>query len=161
MQLSNLPKINTRASKRLGRGLGSGRGKTAGRGTKGQKSRSGHNIPRRFEGGQTPWIQRLPKQKGFRSLKVKPQIVKISIVEKTLKAGSKVTPKILLASGLIKTDKIPTKILLDKKPQVSFKFTGVILTKKSIKKTAPTSDESESRPESVGKEKVSKPVLAK
>lgn len=53
---------------RVGRGPGSGKGKTAGRGTKGQKSRSGHHyLPARFEGGQMPLTQRLPKLRGFRN----------------------------------------------------------------------------------------------
>ncbi len=55
-------------SKRLGRGIGSGLGKTSGRGHKGQKSRSGYNIKRYFEGGQTPFYRRIPKF-GFKSKK--------------------------------------------------------------------------------------------
>lgn len=73
INLSELPKTETRKAKRVGRGVGSGKGKTAGRGTKGQKSRSGYNIPLRFEGGQTPLVQRLPKKKGFKSLRQKRQ----------------------------------------------------------------------------------------
>ena len=74
MPLNNLPKIVTGKAKRLGRGLSSGKGKTSGRGTKGQKSRSGYNIPRRFEGGQTPLVQRLPKMKGFKGKLTKEEI---------------------------------------------------------------------------------------
>ena len=59
-------KLNNKGSKRVGRGDGSGRGKTSGRGTKGQKSRSGGNIHPRFEGGQSPLMQIIPKKKGFR-----------------------------------------------------------------------------------------------
>src|SRR5688572_11215646 len=51
--------------KRVGRGSAAGGGKTAGRGTKGQKSRTGGSIPAYFEGGQTPWMMRLKKKKGF------------------------------------------------------------------------------------------------
>lgn len=54
-------------SKRVGRGPGSGMGKTSGRGTKGQKSRTGGSIPAHFEGGQTPLVKRIPKKKGFKS----------------------------------------------------------------------------------------------
>lgn len=61
-QLAPAPK-SSRPRKRLGRGLASGRGKRCGRGVKGQKSRSGHGIPRGFEGGQTPLWQRFPKLK--------------------------------------------------------------------------------------------------
>ncbi|KIE64127.1 50S ribosomal protein L15 [Candidatus Riesia pediculischaeffi] len=66
-----LPKKNSIfKKKRVGRGVGSGLGKTAGRGHKGQNSRSGHNIPRGFEGGQTPFCKRLPKF-GFFSRKMR------------------------------------------------------------------------------------------
>lgn len=68
MNLHSLPKI-TQSKKRVGRGIAAGQGKTAGRGTKGQKSRSGHNIPRFFEGGQTKLFARLPKVKGPRRYK--------------------------------------------------------------------------------------------
>lgn len=55
-------------TQRVGRGDGSGRGTTSGRGTKGQKSRTGGNIPARFEGGQTSFSRRMPKRKGFRAI---------------------------------------------------------------------------------------------
>ncbi len=61
-------KSKKKKSKRLGRGIGSGLGKTSGRGHKGQKSRSGYNIKRYFEGGQTPFYRRIPKF-GFKSKK--------------------------------------------------------------------------------------------
>jgi len=131
-KLNNLVKLKVRKPKRLGRGPGSGRGKTAGRGTKGQKSRSGYNIPRRFEGGQTPWIQRLPKKRGFLSLGVKPQIVKLSTLEKTFKKGQKINRRILFEKGLIKSSKMPAKILVDKKIESDFKYQQVILTKKML-----------------------------
>jgi len=57
--------------KRVGRGIAAGGGKTAGRGTKGQKSRTGGNIPAYFEGGQMPYVQRIPKRRGFRSIQKK------------------------------------------------------------------------------------------
>lgn len=67
MKLHTLPRTSS-AGKRAGRGTASGHGKTAGRGTKGQKSRSGHHmLPARFEGGQMPLTQRLPKLRGFRN----------------------------------------------------------------------------------------------
>lgn len=132
MKLNNLAKLKMRKPKRLGRGPGSGRGKTAGRGTKGQKSRSGFNIPRRFEGGQMPWIQRIPKKRGFLSLGVKPQIVKLSTLEGTFKKGQKINRPILLEKGLIESSKIPVKILVDKKIESDFKYQQVILTKKML-----------------------------
>lgn len=63
-------------SRRVGRGSGSGRGNTSGRGSKGQKARSGSSIPARFEGGQTPLSQRIPKRKGFKN----PKRTKIFII---------------------------------------------------------------------------------
>jgi len=69
MQLNNLKNRNLKSRKRLGRGIGSGKGKTGGRGHKGQKSRSGVAI-KSFEGGQMPLYRRLPKR-GFKSQKAK------------------------------------------------------------------------------------------
>ena len=125
-------KIKSKKAKRLGRGIGSGKGKTAGRGTKGQKSRSGYNLPRRFEGGQTPLVQRLPKVKGFRSRNIKPQIVKLSEVEKNFKAGERVDRKTLLDKGLIKNSNLPIKILADKKPEKKYIFREVKLSRKIL-----------------------------
>jgi len=67
MQLHKLTinKIKNKSRRRVGRGIGSGRGKTAGRGTKGQKSRTGGNIPANFAGGQKPLMQIIPKKRGF------------------------------------------------------------------------------------------------
>lgn len=62
--LNNLKKIKTQGRKRVGRGIGSGKGKTSGRGVKGQKARTGHSTVKGFEGGQTPIYMRLPKR-GF------------------------------------------------------------------------------------------------
>ncbi|QJC34147.1 50S ribosomal protein L15 [Enterobacteriaceae endosymbiont of Donacia cinerea] len=70
MNLNNLFSKITNNKKRLGRGIGSGKGKTSGRGHKGQKSRSGYNINKSFEGGQSPLHRRLPKF-GFKSKKKK------------------------------------------------------------------------------------------
>jgi len=67
---------STRNRKRIGRGQGSGTGKTAGKGNKGQKARSGYNEKRNFEGGQQPLARRLPKV-GFTSRVVKPHVINI------------------------------------------------------------------------------------
>lgn len=78
MELSNLPKITKKSLRRVGRGAGSGRGKTAGRGTKGQKSRG--NIPLAFEGGALPLVKRLPFLRGRGRNKVfKPHPIAINI----------------------------------------------------------------------------------
>ncbi len=133
MTLDKMPKTQTRVAKRLGRGLGSGRGKTAGRGTKGQKSRSGYNIPRRFEGGQMPFIQRMPKMRGFRSRYPASQVVKISQIEKNFKKGETVTPRTLLEKGLIKSDKMGVKVLSDKNVIADYLFRGVKLNQKVLR----------------------------
>jgi large subunit ribosomal protein L15 len=61
--------------KRVGRGISAGGGKTAGRGTKGQKARTGKKLRPSFEGGQVPWIQKVPKKRGFNSKRLRPQVV--------------------------------------------------------------------------------------
>jgi large subunit ribosomal protein L15 len=98
-------------SRRVGRGHGSGRGKTAGRGTKGQKARAGGNIPAWFEGGQTPLHVRTPKLHGFKNRFRVPyaplNLAKLSDVEK----GTLVTPDVLAHDGLISDTKLPIKIL--------------------------------------------------
>ena len=71
---------STRNRKRVGRGQGSGTGKTAGRGNKGQKSRSGYSQKRGFEGGQMPLIKRLPKI-GFTSRVIKPYVINVEKIK--------------------------------------------------------------------------------
>jgi large subunit ribosomal protein L15 len=98
-------------ARRVGRGHGSGRGKTAGRGTKGQKARAGGNIPAWFEGGQTPLHVRTPKLHGFKNrfrVEYAPlNLAKLAGVE----AGTLVTPDVLAHDGLIRDTKLPVKIL--------------------------------------------------
>lgn len=128
MPLNNLEKITTTPAKRVGRGLASGKGKTAGRGTKGQKSRSGYNLPRRFEGGQTSLIQRLPKVRGFRSRYAKPLTLDIARVEVKFTDGEEVNLKTLTQKNLIKNTKVPVKIV-GKKITKNLRFSDVNLTK--------------------------------
>jgi len=71
---------STRDRKRVGRGQGSGTGKTAGRGQKGQKSRSGYSRKRNFEGGQMPLAKRLPKV-GFKSRVIKPYVINVEKIK--------------------------------------------------------------------------------
>jgi large subunit ribosomal protein L15 len=97
--------------RRVGRGHGSGRGKTAGRGTKGQKSRAGGGIPAWFEGGQTPIHVRTPKLHGFKNrfrVEYAPvNLAKIAEAEK----GTLITPDVLVHDGLLRDTKLPVKIL--------------------------------------------------
>lgn len=97
--------------KRLGRGTSSGTGKTAGRGQKGQKSRSGAGIRPGFEGGQTPLFKRIPKR-GFSNLgTVTYETVNIGELAKVFPAGSVVTPKELHEHKLIDKRTALVKIL--------------------------------------------------
>jgi len=109
---SNLVQKTVTPRKRKGRGPGSGMGKTSGRGHKGQKSRSGQNIPRGFEGGQTPLKRRIPKLGGFnRGWSAKPVVVNLDQIEKAFKTNEVVTPKTLAERGIIKSPKLAVKIL--------------------------------------------------
>lgn len=100
MKLFELPIRLRRKAKRVGRGHGSGKGKTSARGVKGQKSRSGYNLPRRFEGGQASFIQRLPKVGGFTSPHPKPPTIRIDrLLQKT--DTKRITPKLLIELGLL------------------------------------------------------------
>ena len=106
--------------KRVGRGMGSGKGRYSGRGIKGQKSRSGsHKMPAGFEGGQMPIDMRLPKLRGNTSADAMPigpfrtstQPVNLRDLEARFDAGGEVTPDALVTVGLIKNTKIDVKIL--------------------------------------------------
>lgn len=95
---------------RKGRGIGSGLGKTAGRGHKGQKARSGGGIRRGFEGGQMPLYRRIPKR-GFTNI-FKKEIVAINVQElNRFEEGTVVTPELLVETGVIKSIKDGVKIL--------------------------------------------------
>ena len=111
MKLHNLESSQQKTKKRVGRGIASGKGGTSGRGNKGQRSRSGFNLPKKFEGGQTALIMRLPKKKGFRSLHPRTQIVKISSIEANFRNGEKVSPKTLFDKGIIRDPKSEVKII--------------------------------------------------
>ena len=111
--LNNLhvPEGSTHKKKRLGRGPGSGLGKTAGRGHKGQKSRSGYSGKVGFEGGQMPLHRRLPKR-GFTNIFKKEWIeVSLSAIDKHFDANDEVTPELLHERGLIKKAKHDVVVL--------------------------------------------------
>lgn len=91
-----------RHKKRLGIGPGSGRGKTAGRGHKGQKSRSGYARRRGFEGGQMPLQRRLPKRGFTNPFKKQWVEVNLDVLEQRFAEGDTVTPEILRQRGIIK-----------------------------------------------------------
>jgi len=103
----------THRKKRVGRGIGSGHGKTSTRGHKGQKSRRGYGeVPAFFEGGQTPFIMRIPKR-GFKSPNPTVyEIVNVRDLEAKFEANVEVTPDSLKKVGLVKKGKL-VKILGD------------------------------------------------
>ena len=105
---------SNKPSRRVGRGHGSGRGKTAGRGTKGQKSRAGSSIPAWFEGGQTPLHVRTPKLHGFTN-RFRVEYVGINLAALSeVASGTLITPDVLKHDRLIrdqKTRQLPLKIL--------------------------------------------------
>lgn len=97
-----------RGRKRLGRGPGSGTGKTSGKGEKGQKARSGGGIPAGFEGGQMPLHRRIPKR-GFTNInRIEYQVVNVSELSRV---EGDVTPQSLRAAGLISSLRKPVKVL--------------------------------------------------
>lgn len=96
--------------KRVGRGIGSGNGKTAGKGHKGQKARSGGGVRPGFEGGQNPLYRRLPKR-GFTNIHRKEfAIVNLEELNK-FADGTEVTPEALIESGIVKNPKDGIKVL--------------------------------------------------
>src|SRR5947209_15837650 len=120
LNLSNLkPATSRRDRKRIGRGMGSGKGRYSGRGIKGQKARSGsHKMRAGFEGGQMPIYMRLPKQRGSTSDDAMPvgpfrtQTAPVNVRDlDRFDAGDEVTPEALVEKGLLKNTKIDVKIL--------------------------------------------------
>lgn len=114
MDLNNLRPADgsVKKKKRIGRGPGSGHGKTAAKGHKGQKARSGGNVKAGFEGGQMPMQRRLPKR-GFTPLKKKIYaLVKLHQLE-VFEAGSTITNEDILSKGLVKRVFDGVKILGD------------------------------------------------
>ncbi|AEH52196.1 MULTISPECIES: 50S ribosomal protein L15 [Heyndrickxia] len=99
---------------RVGRGIGSGNGKTAGKGHKGQNARSGGGVRLGFEGGQTPLFRRLPKR-GFTNINRKEYaIVNLDVLNR-FEDGTEVTPALLLETGVISKEKSGVKVLANGK----------------------------------------------
>lgn len=99
---------------RVGRGISAGKGKTAGRGTKGQNARPGGTKAPYFEGGQLPLVRRLPFKRGFTNLfRIEYQEVNVASLAEAFKSGATVTPDTLAQAGLIKEADQPVVILGD------------------------------------------------
>ncbi len=105
-------KRSKKDKKRVGRGDSSGHGKTAGRGTKGQKSRSGGNLPPYFEGGQLPLVRRLPRARGFTNI-FKTQFTSVNLdrLNERFAKGAEVTPATLTEVGLTRSPDDLVKVL--------------------------------------------------
>lgn len=101
----------THKRKRVGRGIGSGMGKTSTKGHKGQKARTGASPRLGFEGGQTPLHRRLPQRPGFRNVNRKEYaVINLDDLE-MFSAGAEISPKLLVNSGIIKNLKDGLKVL--------------------------------------------------
>ncbi len=114
MKLEDLkPAPGSRRKKtRVGRGIAAGKGKTAGRGTKGTGARTGGGKGPYFEGGQLPFVRRLPFKRGFTNIfRIEYQEVNLDFLDQTFEAGAEVTPQALKEAGLIRKADAPVVVL--------------------------------------------------
>lgn len=122
-------------SKRLGRGVGSGRGKTAGRGTKGVGAHSSHGAKPLSEGGQTQLFRRLPKR-GFSNFNFRTeyQVVNVADLDERFEANTHVTPVLLKSAGLIHDASAPVKILGDGQIAKKLRVEATCFSASAVKK---------------------------
>jgi large subunit ribosomal protein L15 len=117
LSLQALPKIKRNSRIRVGRGIGSGKGKTSGRGVKGQKARTGHHSVRGFEGGQTPIYMRLPKRGFVNTLRKEVEVVTFNKVAEFIKAkklnlSEPINKEHLELAGLIRNRLSKVKLIM-------------------------------------------------
>ncbi|MBI4557258.1 MAG: 50S ribosomal protein L15 [Candidatus Hydrogenedentes bacterium] len=127
MELHNIAVVSgskTRRRKRVGRGPGSGHGKTSGRGHKGQKARSGYSRKLGFEGGQMPLNRRIPKRGFHHGRRFAYAIVNVGALEGAFETGAEVTPQTLVQVGLIVPTPGGVKILGNGELTKRFKVTA-------------------------------------
>ena len=110
MKIHELNVKPNRLSRRAGRGIAAGRGKTAGRGTKGQKSRTGSGRRPGFEGGQNPLMQRLPKLRGFKSIRVPNENVYTGELNDL---GAKIDNFMLFEAGIVSSPYVSVKLIVN------------------------------------------------
>ncbi len=127
LSLQALPKIKRNSRIRVGRGIGSGKGKTSGRGVKGQKARTGHHSVRGFEGGQTPVYMRLPKRGFVNVLRKEIEVINIRDVlnfveSKKLDSSSAITKEHLEAVGLIRSKNSKVKLIMSRDSSLAAKI---------------------------------------
>jgi large subunit ribosomal protein L15 len=144
LNLSNLKPAQPRKDrKRVGRGLGSGKGRYSGRGIKGQKSRAGsHTMPAGFEGGQMPIDMRAPKLRGNTSADAMPigpfrtysQPVNVGELAARFDAGAEVTPEALKAAGLIRKVSVDVKVLGQGELQTKLTVSAHSFSKSAVEK---------------------------
>ncbi len=131
MELGNLkPAVKKMARKRVGRGTGSGLGKTSGKGHKGQKARSGGGVRPGFEGGQTPLFRRLPKR-GFKNIPFKKDMQEVTLNMLNLSTVEEVDAKTLIADGIISKEKDGIVILATGKLEKKLSVKASRFTKKA------------------------------
>ncbi len=132
MDLQSLPKITHKKNKRIGQGFGSGRGKTAGRGTKGQKARG--TVRLGFEGGQIPFIRRLPYKRGFKRIQNRPVVINVENLN-VFADGSIVNEQTLVEKGLfLLKNRYGVKILGNGDLMKKLTIEGIPCTKNAIEK---------------------------
>ena len=109
-KFNELQVSSSKDRKRVGRGIASGQGKTAGRGTKGQGARTGKKLHPMFQGGQRPLAKAVPKARGFKSLRAKSQVVYLDTL--SLFAGKTVDNEVLFTNHFVATPFQPVKVIL-------------------------------------------------
>ncbi len=110
MKIHELKTTKKKTAKRAGRGTGSGMGKTAGRGMDGQNSRSGGSVRPGFEGGQNPYMKRIPKSRGFKNYKIKPEVVHTDQLNR-FGEGEVISIKELKKAGIVSKQAREVKLL--------------------------------------------------
>ena len=128
-------KGSTHKSKRLGQGIGSGTGKTSGKGNKGDKSRTGGGVRPGFEGGQMPLTRRTPKR-GFNNARFAKvfQPVNLRTLEQKFEAGAEVDTEALFNARVIRKKDIPVKILADGELTKALKIKAGAFSAEAVKK---------------------------
>ena len=128
-------KGSTHKAKRLGQGIGSGTGKTAGKGNKGDKARTGGGVRPGFEGGQMPITRRTPKR-GFNNARFAKvwQVVNLDALDKKFEAGAEVDAEAMYAARIIRKKGIPVKVLADGELTKALKLKAGAFSKGAEKK---------------------------
>lgn len=136
MKLNELKPVDgaVRKNKRIGRGPGSGHGKTSCRGGKGQTARSGSSISSYFEGGQMPLVRRIPKR-GFKNSLFRKEYAAVNLDRlNKLKKGTVVTPELLIELNIIKDMKAGLKILSEGELKIPLTIKAHKFSKQSVEK---------------------------